>query len=157
MATLVLGLLLGRAGGVLGEQSVLSLDKLAWQCCAAFGGGIGGALLISGILPVLEGVFRITTPITWLELADLNHPLLKRMTLEAPGSYHHSLMVAQIAEAAAESIGANAAMARVCSYFHDIGKLVKPEYFVENARHGRNAHEDLAPTMSALLTELHRF
>ena len=155
-ATLVLGLLLGRAGGFLGEQSALfSWDKLAWQCGAAFGGGIGGALLISGILPVLEGVFRITTPITWLELADLNHPLLKRMTLEAPGSYHHSLMVAQLAEAAAEAVGANAAMARVCSYFHDVGKLVKPEYFVENARHGRNAHEDLAPTMSALIIIAH--
>jgi putative nucleotidyltransferase with HDIG domain len=112
-------------------------------------------LLISAALPVVEGIFRITTPITWLELADLNHPLLKRMTLEAPGTYHHSLMVAQLSEAAAEAVGANAAMVRVCSYFHDIGKLVKPEYFIENARFGRNAHEDLAPTMSALVIIAH--
>ena len=155
-ATLVLGLLLGGTGGSFGESvATLRWEKLAWQCGAAFGGGLGGALLISGMLPVFEGVFRITTPITWLELADLNHPLLKRMTLEAPGSYHHSLMVAQLAEAAAEAIDANAAMARVCSYFHDVGKLVKPEYFVENARHGRNAHEDLAPTMSALIIIAH--
>ncbi len=155
-ATLVLGLLLGATGGFLGEHLVWpGWEKIAWKCGAAFGGGLGGAFLISGILPVLEGVFRITTPITWLELADLNHPLLKRMTIEAPGSYHHSLMVAQLSEAAAEAVGANAAMARVCAYFHDVGKLVKPEYFVENARHGRNAHEGLAPTMSALIIIAH--
>jgi putative nucleotidyltransferase with HDIG domain len=77
------------------------------------------------------------------------------MTIEAPGTYHHSLVVAHLAEAAAEAIGANAAMARVCSYFHDIGKLVKPEYFTENARHGRNPHDDLAPTMSALVIIAH--
>jgi hypothetical protein len=128
---------------------------VAWQSAAAIGSGVGAALLVSAILPVVEGLFRITTSITWLELADLNHPLLKRMTIEAPGSYHHSLIVAHLAEAAAEGIGANAGMARVCSYFHDIGKLVKPEYFVENARHGRNAHEDLAPTMSALIIIAH--
>ncbi len=151
----VLGMLLGPGVGVLGERPLPGWEKLAWECGAALGGGIGAALLISGILPVLEGVFRITTPITWLELADLNHPLLKRMTVEAPGSYHHSLMVAQLAEAAAETVGANAQMVRVCSYFHDVGKLVKPEYFVENARHGRNAHEDLAPTMSALIIIAH--
>ena len=154
-AAVVLGMLLGPGVGVLGEKPLPGWEKLAWECGAALAGGLGAALLIFGILPVLEGVFRITTPITWLELADLNHPLLKRMTIEAPGSYHHSLMVAQLAEAAAEAIGANAEMVRVCSYFHDVGKLVKPEYFVENARHGRNAHEDLAPTMSALIIIAH--
>jgi hypothetical protein len=153
--TLVLGMLLGPALGAFADRHAPAWESLAWQCGAALGSGLGAALLISGVLPVLEGVFRITTPITWLELADLNHPLLKRMTVEAPGSYHHSLMVAQLAEAAAEAVGANAAMARVCSYFHDVGKLVKPEYFVENARHGRNAHEDLAPTMSALIIIAH--
>jgi hypothetical protein len=104
---------------------------------------------------VLESTFRITTDISWLELADLNHPLLKRMTIEAPGTYHHSLVVANLAEAAAESIGANPTMARVCSYFHDIGKLVKPEYFTENMRHDRNPHDELAPTMSALIIIAH--
>jgi putative nucleotidyltransferase with HDIG domain len=77
------------------------------------------------------------------------------MTIEAPGTYHHSLVVANLAEAAAEAIGANATMARVCSYFHDIGKLVKPEYFTENSRHDRNPHDDLAPTMSALVIIAH--
>jgi putative nucleotidyltransferase with HDIG domain len=155
-SALVLGVIPGRAGAFSeGQAGWWNWNALGWDCVAAFGGGLAVVFLIFGILPVLEGVFRITTPITWMELADLNHPLLKRMTIEAPGSYHHSLMVAQLAEAAAESIGANAAMVRVCAYFHDVGKLVKPEYFVENARHGRKAHEDLAPTMSALIIIAH--
>ena len=154
--TLLLDLLMGQIGPLLWSNIALTRwDSIGWQVFATLFSGVGAALLISGILPVLESLFGITTPITWLELADLNHPLLKRMTLDAPGTYHHSLMVAQLAEAAAESIGANAAMARVCSYFHDIGKLVKPEYFVENMRHGRDAHADLAPTMSALVIVAH--
>src|SRR4030095_1519387 len=113
------------------------------------------AFVVSGALPVFETTFRITTDISWLELADLNHPLLKRMMIEAPGTYQHSLVVANLAESAAESVSANAALARVCSYFHDIGKLVKPEYFVENMRRDRNPHDELAPTMSALIIIAH--
>jgi cyclic-di-AMP phosphodiesterase PgpH len=112
-------------------------------------------LLMSGALPLIEGFFRITTRVRWQEMADLNHPLLKRMTLEAPGTFQHSLAVANLAEAACEAIGANSTMARVCAYFHDVGKLVKPEYFTENMRHDRNPHEDLAPTMSALIIIAH--
>ena len=112
-------------------------------------------LVGGGLIPMCEMMFGITTDISWLELADLNHPLLKRMTIEAPGTYHHSLVVANLAEAASESVGANATMARVCSYFHDIGKLVKPEYFTENTRHDRHPHDDLAPTMSALVIIAH--
>jgi putative nucleotidyltransferase with HDIG domain len=108
------------------------------------------ALVVGGLLPVFEGVFRITTPLSWLELADLNHPLLRRMTMEAPGTYHHSLMVANLAEAAAEAVGADSTQCRVCSYFHDIGKLVKPEYCIENIG-DENPHDDLAPSMSALV------
>lgn len=154
--TLSLNLLLGQVGPVpWNHPSLPGWNIIVWQSAAALGSGVGVALVISGILPVFEMLFRVTTSITWLELADLNHPLLKRMTMEAPGTYHHSLMVAQLAEAAAETIGANAAMARVCSYFHDIGKLVKPEYFIENAQHGRDAHAGLAPTMSALVIIAH--
>jgi putative nucleotidyltransferase with HDIG domain len=127
----------------------------AYQSLMAIGSGVVTALLVSGALPIFEGLFGITTEISWLEMADLNHPLLKRMMLEAPGTYQHSLVVATLAEAACESIGANATLARVCSYFHDIGKLVKPEYFTENMRHGRNPHDDLAPTMSALIIIAH--
>jgi putative nucleotidyltransferase with HDIG domain len=77
------------------------------------------------------------------------------MTIEAPGTYHHSLVVANLSEAAAEAIGANATMCRVCSYFHDIGKLVKPDYFTENMAYDRNPHNELAPTMSALIIIAH--
>ncbi len=123
---------------------------------SALGVGIGTALLVGGILPVLEGIFRLTTDISWLELSDLNHKLLRQMQLEAPGTFHHSLVVASLAESAAEAVGANAAMCRVCSYFHDVGKLNKPEYFIENQHEGaENPHDSLTPTMSALIIVAH--
>ena len=125
------------------------------QSALAIGNGLLTATLVGGAVPMLEHLFRITTDISWLEASDLNHPLLRRMTIEAPGTYHHSLVVANLAEAAAEAIGANATLCRVCSYFHDVGKLVKPEYFTENMSFERNPHDDLAPTMSALIIIAH--
>lgn len=125
------------------------------QSALAIGNGILTATIVGGILPMLEHAFQITTDISWLEASDLNHPLLRRMTIEAPGTYHHSLVVANLAEAAAEAIGANATLCRVCSYFHDVGKLVKPEYYTENMNFERNPHDDLAPTMSALIIIAH--
>src|SRR5437868_4670912 len=130
--------------GMIGLQSALAL-----------GNGIITAMIVGGALPMLEHLFQITTDVSWLELSDLNHPLLRRMTIEAPGTYHHSLVVANLAEAAAEKIGANATLCRVCSYFHDVGKLVKPEYFTENMNFERNPHDDLAPSMSALIIIAH--
>ncbi len=134
---------------------VMNWHALGLQSVVAIGAPTVMTLLIVGGLPMLESLFGITTRVRWLEMADLNHPLLKRMTLEAPGTFQHSLAVANLAEAACEAVGANATMARVCSYFHDIGKLVKPEYFTENMRHDRNPHDDLAPTMSALIIIAH--
>src|SRR5216683_2983509 len=131
------------------------LAMLGVQSALAIGNGIVTATLVGGALPMLENLFQITTDISWLEASDLNHPLLRRMTIEAPGTYHHSLVVANLAEAAAEAIGANATLCRVCSYFHDVGKLVKPEYFTENMNFERNPHDDLAPTMSALIILAH--
>ncbi len=113
------------------------------------------AVIVSGILPMIEILFRITTDVSWIELADLNHPLLKRLTIEAPGTYHHSLVVATLSETAAEAVGANAPMCRVCSYFHDIGKMSKPLYFVENIGEGDNPHDELTPNMSALIVMAH--
>src|SRR6266480_6361344 len=121
------------------------------QSALAVGNGILTATLVGGALPILEQLFRITTDISWLEASDLNHPLLRRMTIEAPGTYHHSLVVANLAEAAAEAIGANATLCRVCSYFHDVGIFFKAEYSTENMSFERNPHDDLAPTMSALI------
>jgi len=85
----------------------------------------------------VEGAFQITTTISWLELADLNHPLLQQMTMEAPGTYHHSLLVANLAESGAKTIGLDATACRVMAYFHDVGKIIKPEYFTENIPPGR--------------------
>src|SRR5213595_2845252 len=128
---------------------------IGYQSALAIGNGILTATLVGGALPILENLFQITTDISWLEASDLNHPLLRRMTIEAPGTYHHSLVVANLAEAAAEAIGANATLCRVCAYFHDVGKLVKPEYFTENMSFERNPHDELAPTMSALIIIAH--
>ena len=96
---------------------------IGWQSALAIGNGIVTATIVGGALPMLENLFGITTDISWLEASDLNHPLLRQMTIEAPGTYHHSLVVANLAEAAAEAIGANATLCRVCAYFHDVGKL----------------------------------
>jgi putative nucleotidyltransferase with HDIG domain len=139
------------SGGAVGDWKEIALAS-----GAAFGVGIGTALLVGGVLPVLEGLFRLTTDISWLELSDLNHKLLRQMQLEAPGTFHHSLVVASLSESAAEAVGANASMCRVCSYFHDIGKLSKPEYFIENQHDGgANPHNSLTPTMSALIIIAH--
>ncbi len=108
------------------------------------------------VLPILESLFNLTTDITLLELSDLNHPLLKRMIVEAPGTYHHSLVVATLGESACEAIGANALLARVGCYFHDIGKIARAEFFTENQQ-DKNAskHERLTPTMSSLIIVNH--
>jgi putative nucleotidyltransferase with HDIG domain len=120
----------------------------------AMAGGLVSLGVVSFLLPVLEGVFGITTDTRLLELSNQNLPLLKRLSLEAPGTYQHSLAVSNLAEAGANAVGANALMVRVCAYYHDVGKLVKPEYFVENQR-GANPHDDLAPSMSALVIQSH--
>jgi cyclic-di-AMP phosphodiesterase PgpH len=107
-------------------------------------------------VPISEQIFGRCTNLTLLELLDLNRPLLRRLMLEAPGTYHHSLMVGTLAEAGASAIGANPLMARVQGYHHDIGKIKKPEYFIENQMAGRrNPHDKLAPTMSRLILESH--
>ena len=152
--------LLSLTFGLIGPITLFSPMANDWgliglQSALAIGNGIVTATVVGGVLPILEHLFQITTDISWLEASDLNHPLLRRMTIEAPGTYHHSLVVANLAEAAAEAVGANATLCRVCSYFHDVGKLVKPEYFTENMNFGRNPHDDLAPTMSALIIIAH--
>jgi hypothetical protein len=108
------------------------------------------------LLPPVEHLFRLTSDITLLELSDLNRPLLKRLQLEASGTYHHSMVVGSLAEAAAEAIGANSLLARVSAYYHDIGKLSKPEYYAENeSAASRSRHERLTPTMSTLVVKSH--
>ncbi|MBU1006331.1 MAG: HDIG domain-containing protein, partial [Candidatus Omnitrophica bacterium] len=132
---------------LIGMGLVRGLDFHAFISEALFGllNGAMSAVIVTGVLPIFENVFKISTDISLLELADLNHPLLKRMVMEAPGTYHHSLVVGNLAEAACESIGANALLARVGSYFHDIGKLEKASYFSENQSVKKSAHDKLSP------------
>ncbi len=128
---------------------------LLWQCAAGIVNGVATAFLALLLIPLFELLFRVTTDITLLELSDISHPLLQRLAMEAPGTYHHSLMVANLAAAAAQRIGANALLVRVCAYFHDIGKLTKPEFFSENMQLRHNPHDDLSPNMSALVIASH--
>ena len=158
LVTLVLGLVLGQLdiAAVFGPDAMNHLQLLGAGSAAAIGTAMVTALLISGLLPLFEGTFHLTTDISWLELTDLNHKLLRQMQLEAPGTFHHSLVVAALSEAAAEKIGANAPMCRVCSYFHDVGKLRKPGYFIENQHDGaENPHNTLTPTMSSMIIIAH--
>lgn len=144
IAGAAVGLINGFTFGLVGQQTLIALVV----------GALTG-IVAAGILPVYEQLFKITTEITLLELTDFNHPLLRRMQMEAPGTYHHSLMVANLAENAASEIGASPLLCRVCCFFHDIGKLVKPEYFTENQRDGINPHDTQNSSMSALVIKAH--
>lgn len=138
------------------SQGILPWKAIGFQVLGGFVSGIGCAMVVSICLPLLEQAFNITTDIRLLELSDLNHPLLKQMITEAPGTYHHSIVVSNMAEDAAAAIGANSLLAKVGGYFHDIGKITKPEYFVENAWFEEESkHEKLLPTMSNLVITAH--
>lgn len=154
----LLALVLGRLEvmAVFGPESINRLQDLGMGSLIAFATALVVAMVVSGLLPLFELMFHLTTDISWLELSDLNHKLLKQMQLEAPGTFHHSLVVAALSEAAAEKIGANAPLCRVCSYFHDVGKLNKPSYFIENQHDDtENSHDALTPTMSGLIIIAH--
>lgn len=124
----------------------------------------GGEILLSGIfsgmltialLPYFERTFNILTSFKLMELGDLSHPLLKELSVNAPGTFHHSMLVATLSENAAEAIGANAIFARVASYYHDIGKMKRPNFYVENQQGGVNPHMKLSPSMSNLIITSH--
>ncbi len=149
------GLCLALCTFFLGLRDALDLIIIAKQMFAAQLVGIATGIIVLGFLPILEQLFKYTTDISLLELTDYNHPLLRRMQVLAPGSYHHSLMVANLAENGAAAIGANPLVCRVCSLFHDIGKTVKPEYFTENQRQGINPHLVQNPSISALVIKSH--
>ncbi len=128
---------------------------LLWIWSMAFLGGIASAIITLGSAPLMEMAFGFTTDITLLELANLDRPILRQLMLEAPGTYHHSVIVGSLVEAAAADIGANPLLAKVCGYYHDIGKVKKPLYFIENQTNGRNKHDKLAPSMSSLILIAH--
>jgi putative nucleotidyltransferase with HDIG domain len=143
-AVATLGLFAGRPWLELGASAVAALG----------GGAIALPVVVVGFLPLVEGVFGYVTDVKLLELANLNHPALKELILQAPGTYHHSILMGSMVESGAQAIGANALLARVCAYYHDLGKTRNPLYFAENQR-GENRHDALAPSMSALIVKRH--
>ncbi|OHE76552.1 MAG: hypothetical protein A2107_09855 [Verrucomicrobia bacterium GWF2_62_7] len=134
--------------GSLAAMTHIPLDTVMSQAIAGLINGLFTIFLASGLLPVCEFLFHITTDIRLLEFSDLNHPLLKKLCFNAPGTYHHSLVVANLAESAAEAIDANPLLTRVCAYYHDIGKTSQPQFFSENQEPGQNPHDRLPPTES---------
>ncbi|MBF0589369.1 MAG: HDIG domain-containing protein [Magnetococcales bacterium] len=155
-----------RAGvwiGLVQMAAVPIVESLAgnlpsWQWVTGIGMALSSGLLAGllglAMIPLLEWIFNLTTDSRLLELASGDHPLLKQLSLRAPGTYHHSVMMGNLAEAAAERIGANPLKARVMALYHDIGKMTKPHYFVEN-QSGLNRHDHLSPSMSAKIIAAH--
>lgn len=142
------------AGINLFQQTFFTGENL-YHLFFAFMGGIVVSTIVSGALPALESAFDIATDIRLLELLDMNQPLLKSLLLSAPGTYHHSIIVGNLAEAAAEAIGVNPLTARVASFYHDVGKVNRPEFFIENQAAGPNPHDRLPPDNSARIITSH--
>lgn len=143
------------AGGIGLTAGDLSWTGMLWGAGLAFLGGFGAGIVAAGIVPLMESFFDYTTDITLLELANQDRTILRRLMIEAPGTYHHSMIVGSMAEAAAAEIDANPLLAKVTGYYHDIGKIRKPLYFIENQRSGKNRHDRLAPSMSSLILIAH--
>lgn len=144
LVTLSIGFLLSNNGGAVIIKDALSL----------VGSALSGILTV-GLLPFFESSFDIVTTIKFLELSNPNSPLLKRLLMEAPGTYHHSILVANLAEVAAEEVGGNPVMARVCSYYHDVGKIKRPYFFKENQIGTDNPHNKITPNLSSLIITSH--
>lgn len=142
------GLIHAAPGGPLPAQPVM--ESIAALCSGALAG-----VVLTVALPYVEKVFDVATDLRLLEWTDQNQPLLRKLALEAPGTYHHSTVVSNMAEVAAEAIGANALLARVGGYLHDVGKIGRPEYFVENTTGQPSRHNDLSPMMSGLILTAH--
>ncbi len=154
-----LGLGLGSASMLLiyGIELILTGNWLTALQSSVWGLGSGmfAAVLTVGTLPIWENLFGVITPIRLIELSNPNTPLLKRMLTEAPGTYHHSIIVANLAESAADSIGANGILARVGAYYHDVGKLKRPHYFKENMISSENPHDKINPALSTNIITSH--
>jgi putative nucleotidyltransferase with HDIG domain len=144
LAILSIGLLFGGTGSEMLRDTLLGL-----------GGGVTSSILAIGSLPFLENAFGMTSGIKLMELSNPHQPLLKRLLVEAPGTYHHSIIVANLAEAACEQVGADALRARVAAYYHDVGKLSRPYFFIENQTMMENPHDNYPPNLSALIITSH--
>ena len=134
--------------------TLVSIDSIV-AVVAGFIGGMLAGVITTGIIPLVEMSFGFTTDIKLLELANLDQPLLRELMVQAPGTYHHSVIVSSMVEASAKAINANPLLSKVAAYYHDIGKMKKPLYFIENQMGGENRHDKLAPSMSALIILAH--
>ncbi len=139
----------------LGLERIESFGVIVEELTYALANSIISPVLTFGLLIFFERYFKVTTDLTLIELGHFNHPLMKMLSEKAPGTYHHSMTMANLAEAAASAVGANEVLARAGAYFHDIGKVEKPTYFVENQKGTRNRHDKLAPRMSSLILQNH--
>lgn len=137
------------------HTAMMKPDEFLMRMGLAFGGGVFSLIVLLILMPIFESLFNYLTPIKLLEFGSLNHPLLREMIMKAPGTYHHSHMVGTLAESACDAIGADSLFARVASYFHDIGKMKKAQYFIENASPPEDRHAILTPSMSALIITSH--
>jgi len=153
----------GALTGLVSFVAILGIDlyrgelmaRGVYDLTAGFLGAVSVTMIVSVTLPFFEAVFDIATDIKLLELLDPNHPLLKALVYKSPGTYHHSIMIGNLAEAAAEAINENPLLARIGAYYHDIGKIQKPEYYIENQRPTENKHDRLTPSMSSLIIASH--
>ena len=136
-------------------SNTLFSEQTIYVALFALVSGVLSAGFVSGLIPVIEVLFHYTTDIKLLELANLNSPLLRELMVRAPGTYHHSVIVGNLVEAAAEAVTANPLLSRVAAYYHDIGKMSKPHYFIENQGSEENRHDKLTPSMSALILISH--
>lgn len=141
----------------LGVSSIAKIDFVdqVFRMVELFLSGLLSAMVVIALLPYFENTFNILTKMKLVELGDLSHPLLKRMSLEAPGTFHHSMLVATLSEQAAEAVGADSVFTRVACYYHDIGKMKRSNFYVENQSSGINPHDKLSPTLSTMIIKAH--
>jgi len=154
-----IGVFLVASGAFLAGTATLAGGSPATEALSAAGngalGGVFAVVLGYGLLPLFEHVFGVTTDVRLLELASPAHPLLRRLMVEAPGTYSHSVLTGNLAEAAAEEVGANPLLARVGAYYHDVGKLRRPGFFIENQSGSENPHDSTTPSLSAMIITAH--
>ncbi|OYD58309.1 hypothetical protein CGZ90_08665 [Fictibacillus aquaticus] len=139
------------------QDGTYSAAETGAELGAAFISGFLSSVLTLGLLPVIESWFGILSTAKLIELSNPNHPLLRKVLMEAPGTYHHSIMVANLSEAACESVGANGLLARVGSYYHDVGKAKRPHFFIENQMNMENPHDKIAPHLSKTIITAHPY
>ncbi len=137
------------------DPSETDVNTLGLSVVFGIANGLFSAVLTIGFLPIFESMFGILSPLRLLELSNPNHPLLRRLLIETPGTYHHSVIVGNLSEAAAEAIGADGLLARVGAYYHDVGKIKRPQFFIENQINRENPHDKISPHLSKTIIVSH--